>query len=202
VHLVSDCGTYFYTASAQERNRFRSTEYHNTPQVDREEINRFVQWDHLWTLHNDAVPWVRQWETTPERDVFVGTHTGYHRLPDPVSPVRTIVLDHARHTLMITDEIEGADEHAVTVPLHLAPDVQAHSEAPGRIVLSAGGREFVLFWSSAQEWTLDVRSGRISPSYGTFVPSVSLAWRRLGRLPCALTMSICGHEVQRQRFAN
>ena len=196
VHLVSDCGTYVYTASAQERNRFRSTAYHNTPQVDGEEINRFVQWDHLWTLHDDAVPLVRQWETGPERDVFVGTHTGYQRLPDPVTPVRTIILDHVQHALLISDEIEGAGEHSVTVPLHLAPGVEAHREAPGRIVLSAGGKEFVLLWSPADHWMLDVDAARISPSYGIVVPSVSLAWRRQGQIPCMLTMSICSREME------
>jgi uncharacterized heparinase superfamily protein len=197
VRLVSDCGAYVYTASPPERNNFRSTAYHNTPQVDGEEINRFVQWDHLWTLHNDAVPLVRQWEIGPERDVFVGTHTGYHRLPDPVSPVRTIMLDHVQHALLISDEIEGTGEHSVTIPLHLAAGVGARREAPGRIVLSAGGKEFVLLWSSADEWQLEVCAARISPSYGIVVPSLSLAWQRRGHLPCALTMSISPHEVER-----
>ena len=55
-HLVSDCGAYVYTASAEERNRFRSTTFHNTPQIDDEEINRFIGPDQLWTLHDDAQP--------------------------------------------------------------------------------------------------------------------------------------------------
>jgi uncharacterized heparinase superfamily protein len=190
VRLVSDCGAYVYTANAHERNKFRSTAYHNTPQVDGEEINRFVQWDQLWTLHDDAVPSVRRWETGTDRDVFVGTHTGYHRLPDPVSPVRTIMLDHVQHALLISDEIGGNGEHSVSVPLHLAPGVEARCEAPGRIVLSAGGKEFQLLWSSADEWALDVNAARISPSYGIVVPSISLAWQRLGQLPCVLKMSL------------
>jgi uncharacterized heparinase superfamily protein len=190
VRLVSDCGAYVYTASAQERNKFRSTAYHNTPQVDGEEINRFVNWDQLWSLHDDAVPLVRRWDIRPERDVFVGTHAGYHRLPDPVCPIRTITLDHVQHALMITDEITGTGVHALSVPLHLAPDVEARRETPGRIVLSGGGKQFELLWSSPEEWTLDVGSGRISPSYGVIAPAISLAWRFVGRLPCVLRMSI------------
>jgi hypothetical protein len=114
-----------------------------------------------------------------------------------VSLVRTIILNHVQHALLISDEIEGTGEHTVTVPLHLGPGVEARREVPGRIVLSAGGEEFVLLWSSAAEWRLDVGAARISPRYGIVVPSVSLAWRRLGQLPCALTMSICRHEVRR-----
>jgi uncharacterized heparinase superfamily protein len=197
VRLVSDCGAYVYTASAQERNKFRSTQYHNTPQVDGEELNRFVGWDQLWTLHNDAAPLVRQWKTGPDLDLFVGTHTGYHRLPEPASPIRTIMLDHVQHALTIIDEIEGTGEHSLTIPVHLAPGVEARPEATGRIVLSASGKEFVLLWSPTDEWTLDVCAARISTSYGIVVPSVSLAWRRLGHLPCVLTMSICPREVER-----
>jgi hypothetical protein len=123
--------------------------------------------------------------------VFVGTHTGYHRLPDPVSPVRTIVLDHVQHALVISDEIEGTGVHSLIVPLQLAPGVEAQLQTPGRIILNAAAKQFVLTWSSTDEWTLDVGWGRISPSYGTVVPSVVLAWRRSGQLPCALTVSIC-----------
>ena len=133
---------------------------------------------------------MHRWEAGRERDMFVGTHTGYHRLPEPVRPVRTIVLDHILHTLLINDEVNGKGEHTVRVPLHLAPGVGVRRETPGRIVLSAGGKQFVLLWSSEDEWELDVGAARVSPSYGIIVPSASLAWRRVGQLPCLLRMSI------------
>ena len=41
-HLIADCGAYLYTASVEERNNFRSTAYHNTPQIDRAELNRIA----------------------------------------------------------------------------------------------------------------------------------------------------------------
>jgi len=195
VHLVSDCGAYVYTASVEERNRFRSTAYHNTPQIDSDEINRFVRWDHLWTLHNDALPEVLRWEKSVDRDLFVGTHTGYRRLDDPVSPVRTIVLDHEQHVLTVTDEIQGVGEHVVSIPLHLACDVEARIEDANRIALKAGGREFLLIWSGTGNWAVEIGSGRISPSYGVVVPSLRLLWRRRGALPATLTLQLLSREA-------
>ena len=128
VHLVTDCGAYVYTASATERNHFRSTAYHNTPQVDGAELNRFISWDQLWTLRDDAMPEVRQWEVGPERDVFVGAHSGYQRLTPAVTPVRTIVLEHDRHALRIDDAIVGPGEHVVTHPA--APRAWRGGRAP------------------------------------------------------------------------
>jgi hypothetical protein len=187
-HLVSDCGAYVYTASAQERNSFRSTAYHNTPQADDEEMNRFVRWDHLWTLHNDAHPRVTCWEAGAGRDV---------EDLRPVSPVRTLVLDHERHSLTIADHVEGAGVHIVTIPLHLAPGVQARSEATGELVLTADGREFRLLWSSSKEWELTVGQGRVSPSYGVVVAVVRLLWRRAASLPATLNVSLSPREIQR-----
>ena len=120
VHLVSDCGAFVYTRSFEERNRFRSTAYHNTPQVDGEEINRFKP-GLLWDLEYDARPSVRRFETGAEADLFCGAHAGYERLPAPVTPVRTIVLDHRTHALTITDAFEGTGLHRIEIPLHLAP---------------------------------------------------------------------------------
>jgi uncharacterized heparinase superfamily protein len=196
-HLVSDCGAYVYTASAHERNSFRSTAYHNTPQVDGEEINRFVRWDHLWTLHDDAHPRVTRWEAGSGQDVFEGTHSGYLRLPSPVSPVRTLVLDHERHSLTIADHIAGAGAHVVTIPLHLAPGVEARSETTGRLVLTANGKEFLLLWSSSTEWELTVGQARVSPSYGVVVTVVRLLWRLAASLPATLNVSLMPHAVQR-----
>lgn len=189
VHLVSDCGAYLYTANAIERNRFRSSAFHNTPQIDGGELNRFISWDNLWTLHDDAKPEVRRWESGTRRDVFIGAHSGYQRLTPSVTPVRTIVLDHERHLLRIDDVIEGTGEHTVTIPLHLAPGVEVEQLSLHSLVLKAGGKTFLLEWSSEVAWTLEVGSGRVSPSYGVVAPSVRLLWKCSARA-AALTMSL------------
>ena len=43
VLLISDCGAYVYTASYEQRNLFRSTAYHNTPQIDEARNQSFYQ---------------------------------------------------------------------------------------------------------------------------------------------------------------
>jgi len=189
VHLVSDCGAYLYTASFAERNRFRSTAFHNTPCVDREEINR-IQPELLWVLEDDARPELRGFETGPERDVFTGSHSGYRRLGSPVFPVRTIELHHADHTLAVCDAFEGGGLHRFEVPLHLAPGVEAVVRSAGVVELRAFGRRFTLAWQPATEWSLDVGAGRVSPSYGVALPVVRLLFSREGALEPPLRVRI------------
>jgi uncharacterized heparinase superfamily protein len=179
--LVTDCGAFVYTASFAERNRFRSTAYHNTPRIDGAEMNR-IDPDLLWTLRFDARPDVRSFETGEAQDRFVGAHAGYQRLTPPVTPVRTIALDHATHTLVVQDFFEGTGHHRVEVPLHLAPRVTAMVRSPGVLALGAEGQSFALEWDPAPAWSLEVGAGRVSPSYGVAVPVVRLVFSREGEL--------------------
>ena len=130
------------------------------------------------------------WSTTAERDILIGTHSAYKRLSESLRPVRTIVLEHQTHALTVTDTIEGTGDHLVTIPLHLAPGVEVAASTPGRVELTAGGKTFVLLWSSEDAWTLEVAGGRVSPSYGVVRPCTRLLWRRSGSLPTSLTMSL------------
>jgi len=180
VSLISDCGAYLYTASYEERNHFRSTAYHNTPQIDGEEINRFLRPDYLWNLHNDAQPELRYWETNSQQDIFCGSHSGYQRLPDPITPVRTLILDHNYHSLIIQDRFEGRGEHQFIIPLHLAPDVVAQQQASNQIHLQVQQQTFILLWSSNSPWELTKEQGRISPSYGVVNSSTRLVWQCQG----------------------
>jgi uncharacterized heparinase superfamily protein len=189
VQLVRDCGLFVYTRSFAERHRFRSTAYHNTPRVDGQEINR-IDPRRLWTFENDARPQPLAFETGPERDRFRGSHTGYSRLSRPVTPVRSIELDHHRHSLTVQDTFDGAGHHRLEVPLHLAVGVEATLRSPGHVELLASGRRFVLTWDPHEAWALEIGSGRVSPSYGVALPIVRLLFRREGALEPGLTLRI------------
>ncbi len=191
VHLISDCGAYLYTASYDERNKFRSTAYHNTPMVDNEEINRFIGRDYLWTLQNDATPSVLQWTTNRSFDYFAGCHSGYARLEEQVIPIRSISLDHQRHALIIYDVFQGSGIHDISISLHLALGVGVERIDKNVLVLSRGNeRTFSLIWYDEQQWPLLIGEGHVSPSYGVKVTVVHLNWRRRNVLDSPLLICI------------
>jgi hypothetical protein len=182
IHLISDCGAYLYTASYAERNLFRSTAYHNTPRVDREEINRLVRPDLLWGLRNDARPNVREVFFSSDFDRLVLSHTGYQRLPAPVTPVRTLILSHNTHSLTLIDEFEGTGDHSIEIPLHLGLGVEINKIIDHNVVIAKHGQLFSIAWESTSTWTMKEQSGRISPSYGTYQPTSVLRWCHEGNL--------------------
>jgi hypothetical protein len=195
VHLVSDCGSFVYTRSFEERNRFRSTAYHNTPRIDGAEINR-LRPELLWQLEYDARPELRAFETGASEDRFVGAHAGYTRLASPVTPVRTITLHHALHSLEVHDAFEGAGRHRIEIPLHLAPGVEAAVSGPGAVRLCAAGRAFRVEWGPQAAWSLEIGVGRVSPSYGVALPVVRLLWTREAGLEPALGVRIGPEPAQ------
>ena len=180
--LITDCGTFVYTADRQWRNDFRSTAFHNTPMVDAQEINRFVGPEYLWTLKDDAAPQVRHWQTTDAADVFVGAHGGYRRLVQPVTPVRAMMLDKLGHRLVIADRFEGSGEHAVRIPYHLALGVGIESRGRGIWKLRAGEIDFLLVSDGGDAWNVSLGEGWVSPSYGVKHPAQVLNFIHQGTL--------------------
>jgi len=197
VPLISDCGAYLYTASFHERNRFRSTGYHNTPQIDGEEINRFIRPDYLWNLHYDAVPRVLEWHVENDHALFVGEHQGYSRLHSPVIPRRTIFLDFEAHALCIKDEFLGEGMHDVVIPLHLAPDVEVSELKECELILVVGNKRFRVWWPANSGYAVSVEDARVSPSYGVVRRISRLVWRRnkAPLSPCYLFVAPVGIEV-------
>jgi hypothetical protein len=181
VHLISDCGAYLYTADYRERNRFRGTACHNTPQIDGQEVNRFVRPDYLWFLHDDADFAVNHLAFGADCDRLDVRHGGYERLPSPVTVRRRFRLDHSRHALTVEDRFDGAGEHLVEIPLHLAPGIECAID-DGSVSCTGGGRRFSIAWTARDDWDLRLEQSRISPTYGIVVPSWRLCWTRSGPL--------------------
>jgi len=180
VNLVTDGGTFVYSADRDERNRFRATAAHNTPMIDDAEQNRFVRPEYLWSLHDDAAPQVRHWETSAEVDRFIGAHTGYQRLPSPVTPVRAVSLEKSTHRLAVIDRLEGSGDHTVRIPYHLAPGVSAEAAEPGLCRLTTDAGTFLLVWRNHEDWNTELEDGWVSPSYGIKLPASVLIFSRAG----------------------
>ncbi len=195
VHLVSDSGCLAYTSAYLERNRFRSTDAHNTACVDGQEINRFLDSRALWSLLDDAHPVVSEWRVCPDTQTFIGGHTGYLRLSEPVMTWRGVRLD-ASGCVCIVDRLEGYGSHEVSIPLHLAPGVRVVETSSDRLSLMAAGRSFHVHWQGA-DWECVVEPARVSPSYGIATPTLRVRWTREGPCPAELGVVIMQSEAGR-----
>ena len=189
VRLITDSGSYVYTASAAWRNRFRSALAHNAPIVDSEEPNRFVGENELFLLHNDAVPKLELWRRDDEQDTFVGSHSGYMRLIRPVRPVRTIALDKRTHRLSVTDAFEGEGDHRIVTTLHFAFGAVVIHTAGGRWRIEKDGKSFDLT-VEGDGWDMRALTTFESPSYGVKRERPALEFSRSGSLhPLAFSIA-------------
>ncbi len=189
-NIISDSGAYVYTASYEERDLFRSTAYHSTPKIDGEEINRFISPGFIWNLKYDAIPNVYKWHRSKDSDVFIGSHDGYHRLKERVTPVRKIELYHNDHKLVIEDKIEGVGVHEVEIPFHLSKDVIIIGETNRSFNLKTTSGPFVFNWKSNSNWTVNIEDGFISESYGLKKARKVIVFRYKGDIPVDIEYEI------------
>ena len=194
VPVVTEGGCYVYTADFASRNRDRATRSHNTPLVDGAEINRFVAPEQLWTLTADAGFEAGEFTVTPGRVRFRGSHSGYRRLPGPVSVMRTIDYDATTAELIVSDRLEGEGVHEVEIPLHLEPGIALRACGERALELKAGPTSFELSWSGAG-FSLAQEESRVATSYGVARVGPLLVWRASGALPLELRVAIARATV-------
>ena len=163
--LICDSGCYVYTADAVERDLFRSTAYHNTPQIDNEEINRFTTPKNLWRLQHDAHAALLEWECQDSYAFFRGQHQGYLRLKRPVLVERRVRLEYPQRRVMISDHFPGMQAHQICVPFHLAPHVQIEQGEDG-IILISNNKRFNFKLQDEKYWKVRILPARHAPSYG------------------------------------
>jgi hypothetical protein len=191
MNVVTDCGAYLYTASREWRNRFRSTAFHNTVQVDDEELNRFVGDDDLWRLHNDAQPIDVRFFADGASDVFEGGHTGYDRLTPPVRHTRRIALDRRTRSVRIEDRLVGAGTRRLTWRAHLDPSVRARVDGDAVEITGTS----VVWCRSVQRprgAALRLEEGWVSPSYGVKVPCQVIVIAVTGPMPMEFVTTFSG----------
>jgi hypothetical protein len=157
--------------------------------IDENEVNRFVAPDNLWNLHEDARATLVEFQPTPNGGCFVGRHSGYERLSEPVIITREIALD--GESLSIVDLITGAGHHQISMPLHFAPgvEIQPHQNETW-VVVAKEGKTCRLSFTSDAAFEAIIEDVRMSPSYGVALPTKRLVWRTATSLPIRVRISI------------
>lgn len=189
--FIRDPGAYVYTSDYIARNRFRGTEYHNTIQVDGDEINRFVP-DDLFRMQKDAHTRVIAWESSSAMDLLEAEHDGYARLSKPVSHSRRIRFDKQKKYWILEDQLRGEGEHLFEWRLHFDPmPVQYNTKDKyWQIVIGGEGEASLIVWILRNEHRDDdisLKDSWVSYSYGRRSQSkhICLVWQ--GACPTKLT---------------
>jgi hypothetical protein len=171
VPLIVDPGSYLYTSDPDARNLFRSTRSHNTLQLDGVEQND-VRLDYLFRMFETSTVEQLQFTDTPEETLYLGRHTGYERLPEPVTHEREYHLKKPTGHLAITDRLTGSGAHELAWHFHLAPGVTIAPHRGQEYRLTAAGRSWVL--RVPQGLAAHISEAWYSPSFGVRVPCAAI----------------------------
>ncbi len=176
--LIIDPGSYLYSADPSERNRFRSTGFHSTLEIDDAEQNP-IQPDlqGLFKLEDIRRAHALRWEADAAHAVFEGRHFGYERLTTPATHTRRIEAKADPVRLTVTDTVSSAGEHDLKWTFPLAPS--EISVSPGGVI--ATFESGVILELEADEVAFSVDQGWLSPSYGRRLPTPFVRARRRGR---------------------
>jgi hypothetical protein len=176
-----DPGAFCYMGG--ERNQFRGTAAHNTllvDGVDQADPEGPFAWSSLPTVG------VEHWSEGKTFTLFAGNHTGYSRLADPVLHRRFIF--HLQDGFwLVRDVVEGRGAHQVEIFWHFAPDLElvqcgdafvAQLKHPSQV-----DPRLALLPVQDSGWTSEVRSGFVSPAYGSKLPAAIVASKIRVQLP-------------------
>ena len=214
VPFIVDPGTYLYVADLRERQLFRSTTYHSTVQIDRQEQNTIDE-GLPFIIGNEAKPKVLAWETNDDFDLVVAEHHGYERFAPPVTHRRSIRFDKRARFWLIEDGLSGEGTHEFIFRFHLAPGLETKVRPDG--IADAcdkmNGARLLIVCQKPERKRGQVEGSDIevkaesefqfsSRDYGERAPSTSVYWTIRGATPFDLQFALIPvaiHEDETER---
>jgi len=186
-HWLTDPGTCCYPTELPERNQFRGTAAHNTVRIDNRdqaEPSGPFSWNSLPDCHVD------RWISGDTLDLFIGSHDGYGRLPDPVTHRRWIVSWKCGGFL-VRDVLTGRGSHDVDQFWHLDPAFRLVTLQDNLAVFGGPGGEALLFATAkGEDCTSEILEGHWSSAYGHRSTGLVMRHGRRAELPVEFCTSL------------
>jgi len=166
---LTDPGTFCYISKTNERNEFRGTAAHNTLQVD-DQDQSVPGGPFVWTAQPEVS--VERWNQGKSFDLFLGKHTGFCRLPEPVVHRRWVFNLKCRFWL-VRDLAEGSGEHKLDLFWHFASDVVHPLVNRHAGPLNPTDISLKLLTCEMHGWSEEIKADWVSPCYGSKQPSLT-----------------------------
>ena len=173
--FLRDPGTYVYTTSQRWRHLFRSTAYHNTVRIDRQEINA-IRFDQPFSAGRNVRPKVNAWTSDEERDVLDAEHDGYARLAKPVTHRRVLTFHKREAYWTLEDRFTGSGHHLFEICFHFDPGVEVRVEEDGRVIASSRSHALAIIPLSGHPFAVKRARRWVSPSYRTRLRSSAIIY--------------------------
>jgi len=154
-----DSGTFQYVGRGSERDVFRSTSAHNTLGVaglDQAEGQGPFRWENLPNVEAEG------WIAGKTFDLFVGSHDGYSRLPNPAVH-RRFVFALKSGLWFVRDLVLGSGEYPLDLYWHIDREF-IHKTNSDCFVSDSIGLQFLT--PDGQGWMRSVEEHVDSPAYG------------------------------------
>jgi hypothetical protein len=175
--LLIDSGTFEYVRNEPWRDRFRGTGSHNTVMIagqDQAECRSPFGWQRLPNVEAEG------WIVGKSFDLFVASHDGYTRLPNPAVH-RRFVFSLKSGFWLIRDLISGSGEHQLDLFWHLAPTLRLDPTNNGYFADEHGGIQVITVQSN--DWVRAIEKQPHSPAYGRRETHVALHFAAEKKLP-------------------
>jgi hypothetical protein len=161
--VIVDPGTYLYTGDMAMRRLFRSTAYHNTVVIDRQEQVPIHDCNFNFYRPYGTVK-VLRWESDENRDLLEAEHTGYTRLDQGIIHRRIFILDKMCESIEIIDKFIGTGEHFLEWSLHLDAKLSP-CEKQGEVLILRNGTPILNLALIGWKSEVRVKEGWISRAY-------------------------------------
>ncbi|MGH9753469.1 MAG: alginate lyase family protein [Blastocatellia bacterium] len=122
VTWLVDPATYVYGSDPEARDWFRSTSAHNTATVDGEDQSAPGA-PFAWKTSANCK--LEVFKDLGDCVVFEGSHDGYHRLSDPVTHTRSVVMLRKKSAFIVSDRFTARARHSYAIRYHFAAGCKA-----------------------------------------------------------------------------
>ena len=160
--LFIETGTYCYSSDIYERNKFRSTNMHNTLSINGEEINSLDP-NRIFHLEQKTEVDILDWELNNENVCFIAEHDGFKHLGLGIKHRRELRYHFKNREWFLKDQVftENNDSHKIILNFHVPSEVIINQD---RRNIQMGNIEIKLL--NSEDITIKNNKSYYSPSYG------------------------------------